>query len=206
MKINDASFKEMVGRLQSGELTRSQAAETYGIGVPMLNVWISRAKLGSTIPDLRKISRPIPNRHVATGPVLDPDNAKALREAVAKVLSEGVSALSVSNADPRVKQRTLAKYVREAKIAAGEVLPVRTRAILDENMGKAVEEALDASNVADVARKWGVEYPALIRRVALRRPEHLAKREEEAEKTRMSAMARANDESVLALTTALETS
>jgi hypothetical protein len=45
MKRNDPSFREMIGRIRSGELTRKQAAAAYGITTGLLNVWIQRSKI-----------------------------------------------------------------------------------------------------------------------------------------------------------------
>lgn len=122
MKRNDATFKEMVARLQSGELTRDQAADAYGINPGTLNVWISRSKLGDTIPNLQGKSRAGAAVH---WPELTPDEVSATEAAIARVLAGEVSALAATKADPRISASTLAKRVRKARIDRG--IPVQGR-------------------------------------------------------------------------------
>lgn len=119
MKRNDKTFKEMVARISSGELTRAKAAELYGINLGTLNVWISRSGVGKETRSPHKL------HGAALGwASTDPNRAKALKEATDKVLSGD---LSLDDATEKFKMEgvaraTLARSVRAARVAAGETV------------------------------------------------------------------------------------
>ena len=125
MKRNDTTFKLMVSRLQSGEITREQACAEYGVGYGTLCVWLGRSKLNATIPHpgwKPDRARPMVGAAAEWTP-LDEDTKKAIEAAVVRVIAGEISALAVAKEDPRINHRTLTKAVRKAKIAAG--IPVR---------------------------------------------------------------------------------
>jgi len=115
MKRNDTTFKEMVARIQSGELTRVQAADTYNLNPGTLNVWLSRSKLNETT---KMAVRPL---HGATADLvnnLDPEIAAKLAEATQKVLDGTFkSCLAAHAAYPELSRSTLTARVRKARLA-----------------------------------------------------------------------------------------
>lgn len=130
MRRNDKTFKEMVARLQSGEITRHQAADIYQIGYGTLGVWLSRSGVAkSTAGRLPDGSRRLHGAALERSRSLSPDKAKALDAAVARVLAGEISALAAEAENPDLSARTIAQRVRKARIDQG--LPVqekRTRA------------------------------------------------------------------------------
>lgn len=118
MKPNDTTFKEMISRIASGELTRKQAAEAYGIDPGTLNVWIARFNLSDSLPSMR--GKAGYAKQLSDKYAIDTD---AYEKAVARVLSGEISALALSEETPGIKAGTLAKKVRQARIRAG--LPVQ---------------------------------------------------------------------------------
>lgn len=115
MKRNDSTFKEMVARIQSGELTRAQAANTYNLNPGTLNVWLGRSKLNETT----KMSvRPL---HGATADLvnnLDPEIAAKLAEATRKVLDGTFkSCLAAHGTYPELSLSTLTARVRKARLS-----------------------------------------------------------------------------------------
>jgi hypothetical protein len=123
MRRNDTQFKALVARLQAGELTRQQAADLHGVKYETLCQWLRRSKV-DLIPredkGLTGYAVELKKR------LADPDIKAALDSAVARVLAGEISALAASREDPRINHRTLAVYVRKAKLAQG--LPVQHRA------------------------------------------------------------------------------
>lgn len=120
MKLHDASFNEMVGRLKSGELTRAQAATVYGLNPGTLGVWLSRAGLTGQLPSLQgKVGRAA--EIAQTDPVL----IAAMDAAVAKVVGGEISALEAARQDPRLSARTIAHKVRQFRQRQG--LPVQAK-------------------------------------------------------------------------------
>lgn len=112
MKRNDSKFKEMVLRIQSGELTRHEAAEAYGIGYGTLGVWLSRSKLNSSTAR-RKVDGTKARYGVASEwPVLDKD---AVDAAVQRVLSGEISARALCMQDPTFRYSTLVRKVQKAR-------------------------------------------------------------------------------------------
>lgn len=114
MKTTDHQFKVMISRLQAGELTRNQAAAFYGIGIGTLNVWVSRKKLGGTIPSAGPAGAALERM------ITDPDKVKDRAEAVARVLSGKISALAVAKEYPGMSHVTIASDVRKARISMGQ--------------------------------------------------------------------------------------
>ena len=119
MNNTSPEFTEMICRLQSGELTRKQAAAAYSIDIGTLNVWISRKGLADSIPKqgLAGAAREWAEK--------DPDKVKARREAAARVLSGEISAMAAAKEYPGMSHVTLALDVRKARIAQG--LPVQAK-------------------------------------------------------------------------------
>lgn len=150
MKRNDTTFKEMVSRVSSGELTRLQAADIYQIKPNTLNAWVRRSKL-----DVPKQKRVAYGAAAEAADRLDPQIAKLLEEITQKVLDGTFrSCLSAQKAHPELNLGTLTKRVRKARLAQGipigrqgapkqaepahKPLP-RTREELNERLGFAVE-------------------------------------------------------------------
>jgi len=118
MKRNDTTFKEMVSRITSGELTRLQAADTYQIKPGTLNAWIRRSKL-----DVPKQKRVAYGAAADLAANLDPRIAKLLDEATEKVLDGTFkSCLAAHKAYLGVALGTLTARVRKARLAQG--LPI----------------------------------------------------------------------------------
>lgn len=116
MKRNDPTFKEMVARLQSGELTRNQAAEAYGLKPNTLITWLLRSKI-----DIPRDSSAGLRGAALTWTKDDPVRKAALAEAVAKVLSgelTGDQAFAIY-ADKGVARATLFLEVRKILAAQG---------------------------------------------------------------------------------------
>ena len=118
MKRNDPTFKEMVSRITSRELTRLQAADTYQIKPNTLNAWLRRSKI-----DAPKQTRIAYGAAAELADRLDPNIAKLLDEATQKVLDGTLkSCLAASAAYPGISLSTLTARVRKARLAAG--LPI----------------------------------------------------------------------------------
>lgn len=117
MKRNDPTFKEMVSRIASGELTRKQAAEAYGINYGTLCVWLGRSDLNAeTVQRGPKAHRDRTAHGAATlWPTLPPEVVAALDAAVARVMAGESTALGESKADPRIKLSTLTQRVQKAR-------------------------------------------------------------------------------------------
>lgn len=121
MKRNDPTFKEMVSRIESGELTRLQAADTYGINPGTLNVWLSRSNLAEKT---RLKERPL--HGAALGWVkLDPDRAKLLDEVVARVVAGELTVTQAARENPTLVLMTISTKVRQRQEELG--LPMRKR-------------------------------------------------------------------------------
>lgn len=118
MKRNDKTFKEMVSRIQSGELTRIKAAEVYNVKAHTLNVWIARSKLD--------VPKQKPKAYGAAAELdanLDPTIAKLLEEAAQKVLDGTFkSCLAAHKEYQDLSLSTLTARVRKARLAQG--LPI----------------------------------------------------------------------------------
>lgn len=118
MKRNDPTFKEMVSRITSGELTRLQAADTYQIKPNTLNAWLRRSKIDA--PKQTRIAYGAAADLMAR---LDPNIAKLLDEATQRVLDGTFkSCLEAQKSYPDVSLSTLTVRVRKARIAKG--LPI----------------------------------------------------------------------------------
>jgi len=113
MKRNDPTFKEMVARILSGELTRMQAADLYQIRANTLNIWLARGKIDA--PKRKRIA------YGATADLvnnLDPEIAAKLAEATQKVLDGTFkSCLAAHAAYPELSRSTLTARVRKARLA-----------------------------------------------------------------------------------------
>jgi hypothetical protein len=118
MKRNDTTFKEMISRINSGELTRLQAADVYKIKPNTLNAWVIRSKL-----DVPKQKRVAYGAAAEAAERLDPNIAKLLDEATAKVLDGTFRSCLAAHAEyPGIVLGTLTKRVRKARLAQG--LPI----------------------------------------------------------------------------------
>lgn len=121
MNRHSPQFKELVGRLQSGELTRAQAAEIYGINPMTLAKWLVRSKVGESTRT--KAEGQLYGAAIEKLNSLDPAVAEALAEATQKVV-DGVypSCLAAHKDYPGVSLSTLTARVRKARVAKG--LPI----------------------------------------------------------------------------------
>lgn len=151
MKRNDKTFKEMVSRIQSGELTRSQAADAYNIKVNTLNVWLGRSRL--TVPKTR--SKELRGAAVEWSNNVD---YTALNSAVASVLDGTYkSCYAAQRAFPTVKLSTLTLKVRQARerMATTEqthlIQPQDDHAKLVRVLGCMGVSLQDASLLSDIA-------------------------------------------------------
>lgn len=121
MKRNDTTFKEMVSRIESGELTRRQAADTYGIKYGTLCVWLGRSELAEKT---RLKGKPLHGAALGWAK-LDPDKAKRLDEAAHMAIHGELSVTQVSKLFPDIAAATLTKRVRKDREKIG--LPVQRR-------------------------------------------------------------------------------
>lgn len=131
MKRNDQTFKEMVSRITAGELTRQQAADSYGVNYGTLCVWLGRSNLNAqTARKATGIPKPLAGAALGWN-VTDPNKAKVLEEATARVISGEFSVTEASEKYPDLALSTLSKRVRKERMAAGyPVQKRRTRAQL----------------------------------------------------------------------------
>lgn len=114
MKRNDPTYKAMISRIKSGELSRKQAAEEYGINPVTLNAWIVRSK--EVLPDRRSSREVIDPRLEAMGVVaLTPERKQALLDAVQRVIRGGISCNQAAKNDPTITMSYLARLVRKEK-------------------------------------------------------------------------------------------
>ncbi len=81
MKRNDPTFREMIRRIDSLEITRAQACDLYGVSLGTLNVWISRSKL-----KLARAPKPLAGAALEWANN-DPVRRAALDEAISRVVS-----------------------------------------------------------------------------------------------------------------------
>ena len=126
MKRNDSTFKEMVSRIQSGELTRHQAADAYGVGYGTLCVWLSRSKLNESTVQRSPDGTRMRMRYGAAVEWGVP-NPEAMAAAVQRVLRGEISAQAASKQSPELNSRTLAKKVRKERLAQGQMVQYRAR-------------------------------------------------------------------------------
>lgn len=129
MKRNDATFKEMVTRLQSGAISRAQACDEYGLKYVTLSAWLIRSKLNDSVPRAGALhgARALHGVAKELAESVDADKAARINSAVARVLAGEISARAASKEDPTLSSRTLAARVLKAKKAAGVPIPKRTR-------------------------------------------------------------------------------
>lgn len=126
MKRNDATFKEMVARLQAGEITKEQACSLYDLKPNTLNSWLRRSKLLGTVPRQRQPPEEAARQRAnLVSMPLTPEIQAAMDAAVARVLAGELSARAASIEDPRLSSRTLADKVRKVRLEKG--LPVQAR-------------------------------------------------------------------------------
>ena len=126
MKRNDATFKEMVARLQAGEITKEQACSLYDLKPNTLNSWLRRSKLLGTVPRPRQPPEEAARQRAnLVSTPLPPEIQAAMDAAVARVLAGELSARAASIEDPRLSSRTLADKVRKVRLEKG--LPVQAR-------------------------------------------------------------------------------
>jgi hypothetical protein len=116
------TFKELVARLQSGELTRAQAAAAYGLNPGTLASWLLRSKVGESTRT-KVGDKFLYGAAAEFAERLDPNIAKLLDEATEKVLDGTFkSCLAAHKAYPGVVLGTLTARVRKARLAQG--LPI----------------------------------------------------------------------------------
>lgn len=116
MKRNDPTFQEMVSRLTTGELTRKQAAEIYGLNPSTLDVWLSRS--GITRATTSKAPRVRRGAELGWN-VLSDDLVAEMDAAIARILAGESSALGESKKNPRLNLGTLTVKARAARKLAG---------------------------------------------------------------------------------------
>jgi len=116
MKRNDPTFKEMVARMQSGELTRKQAADTYGVRENTLVVWLGRS--GIEVPRAPKQGL---HGDAVNWTKDDPVRSQALQEAFEEVLAGTLTARTavIKYGDRGVAYTTIAQMVRNHLAAQG---------------------------------------------------------------------------------------
>jgi hypothetical protein len=110
MTRDDATFKEMVLRLQAGDLTRAQAAEQYGLKYNTLCQWLKRSNLASSIP-----MAPVEHQFKKT----DPEIERATQAAVELVLNGLSSALAAARPGVTLSHREISRRVRMRRLALG---------------------------------------------------------------------------------------
>jgi homospermidine synthase len=116
------TFKELVARLQSGELTRAQAAVAYGVNPGTLAKWLLRSKVGESTRT-KVDGKFLYGAAAEFADRLDPKIARLLEEATKKVLDGTFrSCLAAHRAYPDVVLGTLTARVRKARLAQG--LPI----------------------------------------------------------------------------------
>lgn len=107
--INDPETLAQVERMERGECTRMQAAETLGISISSMNTRLARGGFLERLKGTRDYS----------GSNLfkpNPDKAKVYSEAVAEaLLSPKLKVKQLWSKYPGLNYQTLAKKVREAK-------------------------------------------------------------------------------------------
>lgn len=115
MNRHSPEFKELVARLQSGELTRAQACDIYGLQRDTLSTWLTRSKVGAST---RTKTRPLAGSAKQFVESMDPQYVLLLNDLVAKVLSgEYRSCRAAHLANPQVPLSTLTVRVRKARKA-----------------------------------------------------------------------------------------
>ena len=122
MKRNDTTFKEMVSRIASGELTRKQAADVYGVKYGTLMVWLGRSGLNDETAFKGPARAGGTYGAAADWPVLTPERAAALDAAVARVVAGESTALGESKANPEIKLSTITQRVRSARGGAAPLM------------------------------------------------------------------------------------
>lgn len=113
MKRNDTTFKEMVSRIQSGELTRNQASEAYNVKRGTLDKWLNRSRIAT--PPLPKALYGAALTWVKDDPV----RAAALKAAIDDVLTNHTSLDQVIKKYPGVARSTVAVEVRKVLASQG---------------------------------------------------------------------------------------
>jgi len=111
MKRNDPTFQVMVARINSGELTRAQAADTYNLNLGTLHVWLSRSGVKT------------PRQKVLHGAALDwviddPERTKAIQAAVTDVTAGRMTARAAAQAHGQAFA-TVAWHVRKILASQG---------------------------------------------------------------------------------------
>ena len=124
------TFKDLAAKIQSGELTRAEAAAQAGINPGTLGVWLSRSNV--TAPKNPDGTRKLYGT-AAQKKITDPDKVKLLDEAVARVLDSNLSVTQVSEMYPTLSATTIAARVRKYRLEHGQhVQKRRTRKELAE--------------------------------------------------------------------------
>ena len=115
MNKHTPQYAEMVSRLVSGELSRKQAADEYGVNFGTLSSWLIRDKIKT--PRVKLVTGAA--RAAADRANEDPDKVIAMDQAVARVLAGECTAYSAAKADARVNLSTLNVRIRKAREAEG---------------------------------------------------------------------------------------
>lgn len=112
MKRNDPTFKEMVSRIASGELTRKQAAEAYDLNLGTLHVWVQRSKLA--LPKAPTGAKALAGAALEWKNT-DPVRIKALEDACNEALS---GSLTVDQAVAKYKEQGVARATLQRMVRA----------------------------------------------------------------------------------------
>lgn len=120
MKRNDPTFRAMVARIASGEISRRQAAAIYNVNYGTLGVWLNRSGFGEATAYKGARTRKAGRAGAAVGwPEMSQEVRAKLDAAAERVLSGASSARSESMADPEIKLSTLTIKVRKIRQARG---------------------------------------------------------------------------------------
>lgn len=124
MKITRHSkeFVEAAGRVASGATTREAAAQELGVNPGTFGVWMSRS--GIAVDKTEKGTKK-PAGAALGWAINDPDKAKALDEATARVLAGEMSVTEASEIYTDVAFATIAARVRRTRERLG--IPVQKR-------------------------------------------------------------------------------
>ena len=102
----------MVSRIASGELTRKQATEVYGVKYGTLMVWLGRSGLNEETAFKASSKGRTTHGAAVAWPALTPDRIAELDAAVARVIAGESAALGESKAKPRTSSARSLKGCR----------------------------------------------------------------------------------------------
>lgn len=114
-------FKELADQMHSGAITREQMADTCGVKVGTLGVWLTRSKL--TKKNNADGTKKLHGSAADNAARLSPETAKLLDDLTKKVLDGTYKSCLAAHTDHKdVSLSTLTVRVRKARIAQG--LPI----------------------------------------------------------------------------------